>query len=98
MAEDEALKFWPATDVGRVREHNEDSFLVDKKLKRFVVCDGMGGHAAGEVASSMAARAIRDAIEDADRPLDANEVLAAAQDDADGLGVCGDDECDAGGA
>lgn len=44
--------FGSRTDVGRVREHNEDSLVVQPPL--YVVCDGMGGHAAGEVASEMA--------------------------------------------
>lgn len=50
------------TDVGKKRDHNEDTFLVDEELSLFVVCDGMGGHAAGEVASDLAAKTVLDEI------------------------------------
>jgi serine/threonine protein phosphatase PrpC len=39
------------TDLGRKRQTNEDAFLVDDRLGLYIVADGMGGHAAGEVAS-----------------------------------------------
>jgi len=48
------LRWGAATDVGRVRSLNEDSLLAVPTL--FVVADGMGGHAAGEVASQLAVR------------------------------------------
>lgn len=56
------VQFSAVTDVGKRRDHNEDNYLVDKKLGLFVVCDGMGGHAAGEVASALAVRTIHEEI------------------------------------
>ncbi len=69
------LRFWPLTDVGRVRSGNEDSFLIDDRLNLFVVADGMGGHAAGEVASSLAVHALRDTL------ATEGEALASAERD-----------------
>lgn len=69
-----------ATDVGRVRDHNEDSVLAGGRI--FAVADGMGGHAAGEVASGIAVRSLgelADATGQGDlRPEDLLDRLAAA--------------------
>jgi protein phosphatase len=46
------------TDVGRKRNHNEDSFLIDEELQLYVVADGMGGHAGGGTASRIAVETI----------------------------------------
>jgi serine/threonine protein phosphatase PrpC len=47
------------TSVGKVRDHNEDAHFIDPEAGIFIVCDGMGGHAAGEVASALAVKTIR---------------------------------------
>jgi protein phosphatase len=51
------LKWGASTDVGMVRQQNEDSFLAEETL--FVVADGMGGHNAGEVASALAVTTLK---------------------------------------
>ena len=46
------------TDLGRVRKNNEDNYLIDSSLQLYVLSDGMGGEAHGEVASQLAVQTI----------------------------------------
>jgi serine/threonine protein phosphatase PrpC len=61
------------SDIGRVRSRNEDSFLVDTDASLYAVADGMGGHAAGDVASQTAVAAFHAAF------LETASMLAAMQ-------------------
>lgn len=54
------------THVGLVRDHNEDNFFIDAQAHVGFVADGMGGHAAGEVASALAVEVMRAALADGD--------------------------------
>jgi len=54
------IRYAAKTDVGMKRTHNEDYFSLIEDEQLFIVADGMGGHASGEVASKMAADTIGD--------------------------------------
>jgi serine/threonine protein phosphatase PrpC len=71
---------WGASDVGRKRHHNEDSFLCNNQIGLYAVADGMGGHLGGERASRMAVEILEREVDLAwkggtlaDRPVDARE-------------------------
>lgn len=46
------------SDLGKRRTNNEDAFIIDEHLGFAIVCDGMGGHAAGEIASEQASKSV----------------------------------------
>ncbi len=73
------LLSYSLSDVGRKRDHNEDSFLVDETMNLYAVADGMGGHQAGERASKMALEQLLAALgpPSGERP-DALQVLREA--------------------
>ena len=77
------MKIWGITDVGLVRRENQDAYAVESRngFDICVVCDGMGGAAAGKLASEIAVRAYREALGETlteDMDLDAVQAAMAA--------------------
>src|SRR5689334_15204191 len=70
-----ALESAGKTDVGLVREKNEDSMLLEPAFGLYVVCDGMGGHVGGQVASQLAVATISEVVRTKNPPTE--------EDDAD---------------
>ncbi|MBN1946579.1 MAG: Stp1/IreP family PP2C-type Ser/Thr phosphatase [Bradymonadales bacterium] len=66
------IKSQAATSIGRKRKGNQDSYLVDPEHHLYLVCDGMGGHRGGEVASALAVQVV-------------GELIAQSADDLDRL-------------
>jgi protein phosphatase len=56
------VQYGAASDTGMKRRHNEDRFYADPAIGLYLVCDGMGGHRAGEIASARAVESIRNHI------------------------------------
>ena len=75
------IQFGLRSDAGRVRTSNEDSYAASAKNSLFLVADGMGGHAAGEIASQIAASTVEEVV--ARRCIDTEPeetVIAAARE------------------
>ncbi len=64
------IRTFGISDVGKRRERNEDSFLINDDLQLLIVADGMGGHLGGEYASKLAVNTVSETIKDMDADPD----------------------------
>ena len=76
---------WAATDIGRRRKENEDSFLLEPELGLVVVADGMGGFERGDVASQLASEVLKESMVAGRSVIDAHRTLPTEQTRADVL-------------
>ncbi|MGZ3407515.1 MAG: Stp1/IreP family PP2C-type Ser/Thr phosphatase [Polyangia bacterium] len=75
------------SDVGKKRDHNEDSYLVRDDVGLFAVADGMGGHQAGERASRMALDTLVGELKPPDNSTDRKDVLACLREATQAAGA-----------
>lgn len=71
------------TDVGRKRTRNEDSLLINEKLKLYLIADGMGGHSGGEYASKLASVTIEEVLCGINSDPEATVISGVNTDEAD---------------
>lgn len=83
------MKIYAKTDIGKAREINQDCYYIpisDDELKLYIIADGMGGYAGGEVASNLAVftvkKYIQENISDDERPENIDEIIHSAIDEA----------------
>jgi len=72
------IEFGSRSDRGKVRDSNEDTCIIDIKHNTFLVADGMGGHAAGEIASQIAASTIEEFLTEENSDSTPDEWLGLA--------------------
>ncbi|MCL2150667.1 MAG: Stp1/IreP family PP2C-type Ser/Thr phosphatase [Coriobacteriia bacterium] len=70
------LEYAAATSIGKLRSNNEDAYLLDEPL--FAVADGMGGHAAGEIAANLAITTLKESPDDPTQPDILRQMVMAA--------------------
>ncbi|MEP6962229.1 MAG: protein phosphatase 2C domain-containing protein [Acidobacteriota bacterium] len=71
------LESFGVSDPGRVRNNNEDSFLVDPQVGLYLVADGMGGAQAGERASHIATETLREIVHEEEGGMNAAKLITA---------------------
>lgn len=77
------LSAFGLSDVGKKRSRNEDSFLVNDKLKLYIVADGMGGHSGGEYASRLAVSTVEEVLQSMNSDPEATVISGVNSEDSE---------------